>query len=59
VRCGQKIALDVIRLPKSEGQEYVLTAIDVFSRYGFLVPIKDLKSETTLKAMRWDGQQCF
>lgn len=52
VRCGQKIALDVIRLPKSEGQEYVLTTIDVFSRYGFLVPIKDLKSATIMKAMR-------
>ena len=52
VRCGQKIALDVIRLPKSEGIEYVLTAIDVFSRYAFIVPVADLKSETILRALR-------
>ena len=52
VRCGQKLALDVIRLPKAEGSELVLTAIDVFSRYAFLVPVPDLKAATILKAMR-------
>ena len=32
--------------------EYALTVIDVFSRYGFLVPLKDIEAETIAEALR-------
>ena len=52
-RCGEKLALDIVHLPKTaEGQEYALTGIDVYSRYGFLVPLKSIKAEVVLRALR-------
>ena len=52
-RCGEKIALDVVHLPKTaRGNEYALTAVDVYSRYGFLVPLPDIKAATVLRAIR-------
>ena len=51
-RCGQKIAMDIIQLPEVGDNKYVLTAIDVFSRYAFVVHVDDLKDSTILKALR-------
>ena len=51
-RAGEKLALDIIRLPEVNGFGYALTGIDVFSRYGFMVPLKDIKASTTLAALR-------
>ena len=51
-RIGEKLALDIIQLPESNGYGYALTAEDVFSRYGFLVPLKDIKASTVLAALR-------
>ncbi len=49
---GQKIALDVIHLPNVNGFQYALTAVDVFSRWGFLVPLKKIESEDIVDALR-------
>jgi hypothetical protein len=52
-RCGEKLALDVVHLPKTaRGNEYALTAVDVYSRYGFLVPLPNIKAATVLTAIR-------
>ena len=63
IRCGQKIALDIIRLPETNGCEYVLTAVDVFSRYAFLAPcrvgfesIDDLESAQRKDTAAWHGK---
>jgi hypothetical protein len=52
-RPGEKLALDVIHMPKSkDGYQYALTAIDIYSRFGFLVPLKDIHADTVLTAIR-------
>ena len=52
-RPGEKLALDVIHMPKSAGgYKYALTGLDIYSRFGFLVPLKDIKTETVLRAIR-------
>ena len=44
------LAFDYIGpLPESSGQKYILTAIDLFSRYAFAVPVKDLSAETLIE----------
>lgn len=43
------IALDYIGpLPISQGYKYILTAIDLFSRYAFAFPVRDLSSDTLI-----------
>ena len=51
-RIGEKLALDIIQLAESNGYGYALTAEDVFPRYRFLVPLKDIKASTILAALR-------
>ena len=36
----------------NKGNRYLLTAIDVFSKYGLIVPLKDKKGETITKAFQ-------
>ena len=44
------LAFDYIGpLPESSGQRYILTAIDLFSRYAFAVAVKDLSADTLIE----------
>ena len=52
-RPGEHLALDVVHLPKASGYEYVLTAIDVYSRYGFVTPLSNLKTATMVEAFKY------
>ena len=36
----------------NEGVNFLLLVIDIFSKYGYLVPLKDKKGETVAKALR-------
>ena len=47
------MALDVVHLPKASGYEYVLTAIGVYSRYGFVIPLSNLKTATMVGAFKY------
>jgi len=52
-RPGEKLALDVIHMPPSkEGYKYALTGLDIYSRFGFLVPLRNIKAETVMRAIR-------
>lgn len=43
------LALDYIGpLPEANGFKYILTAIDLFSRYAFAIPVKDLTADTLI-----------
>ena len=56
-RPGEKLALDVIHMPKSkEGYQYALTAIDIYSRFGFLVPLRDIRQ--TLYSQQSEPESC-
>ena len=52
-RPGEHLALDVVHLPKAKGYEYVLTAIDVYSRYGFVIPLSILKTAAMVEAFQY------
>jgi hypothetical protein len=41
-RSGEKLALDVIHLPAAQGHKYLLTAVDVYSRYAAAAPLKTI-----------------
>jgi hypothetical protein len=45
--------LDVVHLPKASGYDYVLSAIDVYSRYGFVIPLSNLKTATMVGAFKY------
>ena len=48
-------ALDLIDMQSfakyNKGFRYILSAIDIFSKYGFMVPLKDKKGSTVAKAL--------
>ena len=47
------IALDIVGpvLPNAEGHEYILTGIDVFTRYPIAIPLHNRKASTIMKAI--------
>ncbi len=52
------LAIDLLKLPpSSEGHQYLLVAIDHFSRYSILVPLKD-KTATTVATALIDNVFC-
>ena len=48
----QLIGIDAIHMPKTKnGHKYILTIIDLFTRYTVLKPLKDLTAQTAAKAL--------
>ena len=47
------MALGVVHLTKASGYEYILIAIDVYSRYGFVVPLSNLKTATMVEPFKY------
>ena len=44
------LALDYIGpLPEANGFKYILTGIDLFSKYAFAMPVKDLTADTLIE----------
>lgn len=51
--------IDMSRLAKfNDGIKYVLTAIDVFSKYAYAIPLKSKNSKSMLKAFKKLFKQC-
>ena len=51
---GQLLAADLIGpLPNEEGYRYCLTALDLFSRYLYLVPLRNKTAEEVASAFEW------
>lgn len=51
--------IDMTKLAKfNDGIKYVLTAIDVFSKYAYAIPLKSKNSESMLKAFKKLSKQC-
>ena len=49
---AEAMQIDIVgQLPNSAGYKYILTAIDVFSRYLFAVPMKTQSAEETARAL--------
>ncbi|MBL4703531.1 MAG: DDE-type integrase/transposase/recombinase, partial [Flavobacteriales bacterium] len=51
IRPRQKWVVDLVYLPRESGGRYCLTAIDVYSRWGIAVPIKDKDSNTVMNIL--------
>ena len=49
---AEKLALDIIHLPLRKGFKYALTGIDVYSRYGFMVPLTEIDTAHVLEGLR-------
>ena len=45
------LQFDIVGLPKSGGYSYVITAMDVFSKYMFALPITSPSAETVAKSL--------
>ncbi len=47
------LAIDLLKLPlTTDGHQYLLAAIDHFSRFSILVPLKDKQATTVARALR-------
>lgn len=59
---GELMQCDLIDMSKlakfNDGIKYVLTAIDVFSKYAYAIPLKSKNSESMLKAFKELFKQC-
>ena len=49
---ADRIMMDVIHLKEAEGFKYVLTMVDIFSRWAIAIPLINTKASTVTKAIR-------
>ena len=49
---GEMAAMDILHMSESDGYKYLLTVVDVYSRYGIAVPLKDISARTVSEAVR-------
>ena len=49
---AEAVALDIIHLPTVKGYKYMLTGVDVFSRFGFGVPLKAIDTASVLEGLK-------
>lgn len=50
-RPAEMITMDIVHMPEVNGYKYLLTVIDVFTKYGAAVPLTDITSTTVLTAL--------
>ena len=41
---AQALAMDIIHLKDQKGYKYGLTAVNVYTRFGFLIPLKSIEA---------------
>ena len=44
--------MDVVHLKEAEGFKYILTMVDIFSRWAIAMPLVNIKASTVTKAIR-------
>lgn len=49
---ASRIMMDVIHLKEAEGFKYILTLVDVFSRWGMAIPLVNIKAKSVTTALR-------
>jgi len=49
---SQRIMMDVVHMDEVEGYKYLVTLVDVFSRWAMAVPVENIKAATITRALR-------
>ena len=49
---AQRVMMDVVHMKEVEGHKYLLTLVDVFSRWAMAIPLENIKAATVTKALR-------
>jgi len=55
---GEMAAMDILHMSESEGYKYLLTVVDVYSRYGKAIPLKNISARTVSEAVRDHVSPC-
>ena len=49
---ADRVMMDIIHMKECEGYKYVLTLVDIFSRWGVAIPLQNIKASSVVKALR-------
>jgi hypothetical protein len=53
-RPAEMVTMDIVHMPNVNGYKYMLTVVDVFSKYGAAVPLTDITSTAVITALAQD-----
>jgi transposase InsO family protein len=49
---AEVLTMDILHMMEVQGYKYLLVVVDIFSRYGAAVPLKDIKAESVVRALQ-------